>query len=319
MPSQAMLNALFGFNQVMNERLWAIIMEHLTDEQFAQPDDYSHGSIRNQLVHIANAQYNWLRGLLNVPDLPELDADDYSTREAARIVCQQADQVILNHVRDLSAADLERIPGGWDQPVWAGLLQTSHHGTDHRAQILRTLYDFGAPTFEQNFADYMEYRTPMTVQKVIERIGAKRAEWDDLLRQVPVGQMDQPVLDAWTVRDAIAIINWKERKLLDMIRNRAFVEVSFSELPEAEQGSILDASRALPLPALLEEHQATHRTILDAVRALTEDDLNAENIDGFPPDARFWKAIGVATWWSYPAFTKSLRSLLEGDGSSSPA
>lgn len=43
MTSQTMVHALFGFNQAMNERLWAIIMEHLTDAQFAQADSYSRG------------------------------------------------------------------------------------------------------------------------------------------------------------------------------------------------------------------------------------------------------------------------------------
>jgi uncharacterized damage-inducible protein DinB len=96
MTSHAMVRALFGFNQAMNERLWTVIMAHLTDAQFAQPDGYSRGSIRNQLVHMANAQRYWLRGLLNIPDLPELDAEDYPTRETARAVCQQADQECLH-------------------------------------------------------------------------------------------------------------------------------------------------------------------------------------------------------------------------------
>ena len=156
----------------------------------------------------------------------------------------------------------------------------------------------------------------MTVQDLIGHIGTKRAEWDDLLRQVPAGQMNQPVLDAWTVRDAIAILTWKERRLVEIIRNRAVIEVSFRELPEAEQASILDASRALPLPALLDQHQVTHREVLDALRALTDDDLNSERIDGLPPDERFWKAIGAATWWSYPAFSGPLRQLLKGNASS---
>jgi uncharacterized damage-inducible protein DinB len=29
-----------------------------------------------------------------------------------------------------------------------------NHGTDHRAQILRLLYDLGAPTFEQDMIIY---------------------------------------------------------------------------------------------------------------------------------------------------------------------
>jgi len=312
MTSPTMLQAFFGFNQAMNERLWTIVMEHLTDAQFAQEDGYSRGSIRNQIVHMAEAQYYWLRGLLDVPGLPELNPEDYPTRETARTVCQQADQKILTIVGGLSEADLERIPDGWSQPVWAGLLQNANHSTDHRAQILRALHDLGTPTFEQSFVDYMEYLTPMSVQDMIERIGTKRAEWDDLLRQVPTEQMDEPVLDDWTVRDAIAIVTWKERRLIEIIQRRTFTGLSFGELPEAERASVLETSRALPLPALLDQHQMTHHEMLDAIRTLTDDDVNSETMDGLPPDVRFWKAIGAATWWSYPTFSAPLRQLVTG-------
>jgi uncharacterized damage-inducible protein DinB len=315
MTSQAMLQALFGFNQAMNERLWTIITEHLTDAQFVQTDDYSRGSIRNQIVHMANAQHYWLRGLLNASDLPELDAEDYATRAAARTVCRQADQDCLDRVRGLSDAELERMPDIWSQPVWVGLLQLAHHGSDHRAQILRALHDVGAPTFEQNFAIYMENVTSMSVQDLIGRIGAKRAEWDDLLGQVPTGQMDRRAQDTWTVRDLIAILTWKEQRVLEIIRNRAVVEASFGQLPEAEQTAILAASRALPLPALLDRHHGSHGEMLDVLRTLTDDDLNAEGIDGLPPAERFWKAIAAATWWSYPALSATLRQVLEGNPS----
>jgi uncharacterized damage-inducible protein DinB len=311
MTSHAILNALFGFNQAMNARLWSILMEHLTDAQFVQIDGYSRGSIRNQLVHMAEAQYYWLRGLLDVPSLPELDAEDYPTRDAARATCQQADLKLLKIVRDLSEADLERIPDGWSQPVWVGLLQNANHATDHRAQILRTLHDLGAPTFEQNFSDYMENATPLTVQDLIGHIATQRAAWDALLRQVPAEHMDKNVVDAWRVRDAIAILTWKERRLIQIIQTRAFSGVSFGELPAAEQASTLAASRALPLPALLEQHQATHHAMLAALGTLTNDAVNAESLDGLPADVRFWKVIAVAAWWSYSAFTGPLRQLLE--------
>jgi uncharacterized damage-inducible protein DinB len=310
MTSQSMVQALFGFNQTMNERLWTIIMEHLTDAQFTQVDGYSRGSIRNQLVHMANAQHYWLRGLLNIADLPELDPEDYPARAIARSICQKADQECLNSVCSLSQADLERMPDGWSLPVWVGMLQLAQHSTDHRAQILRALHNLGAPTFEQNFVIYMENATPVIVQDLIGQIGAKRAEWDDLLRRVPDGQMDQPVLDAWTVRDAIAILTWKEQQVVEIMRKRAVSEASFGQLPEAEQASLLTASRALPLPALLDKHQATHREMLEALQALTEDELNSEDVDGLPPDERFWKAIAGATWWSYPAFSGPLRQML---------
>jgi uncharacterized damage-inducible protein DinB len=34
-------------------------------------------------------------------------------------------------------------------PVWQALLHTVNHGTDHRAQVLRILQEFEAPTFDQ--------------------------------------------------------------------------------------------------------------------------------------------------------------------------
>lgn len=311
MISQTMVQALFGFNQAMNERLWVILMEHLTDEQFVQTSDYSQGSVRNQIIHMAEAQYYWLRGLLDMPDLPRLEAEAYTTREAARTVCQQADQKILNIVRGLNEADLQRVPDGWSQPVWVGLVQNAQHATDHRAQILRILHDLGVPTFEQNFSDYMENATPMTVDDLIGHIGTKRAEWEEILRLVPPEQMEQPVLDAWSGRDAITILTWKERTMIEIIQNRAFTGLSFGELPEAKQATILEEGRALPLPALLDRHHVTHREMLDALRTLTDDDLNSESIEGLPPDVRLWKVIAVAAWWSYAAFSGPLRELLQ--------
>lgn len=311
MISQAMVQALFGFSQAMNERLWTIIMEHLTDAQFVQTDGYSRGSIRNQLIHMAEAQYYWLRGLLDVPGLPRLEAEAYPTRDAARTVCQQADQRILDIVRGLSEAELERVPDGWSQPVWVGLLQNAQHAVDHRAQILRVLHDLGVPTFEQNFSDYMENATPMTVEDLMGHIGTKRAEWNNILGQVSAEQMEQPVMDGWRVRDVITILTWKERTMIEIVETRAFSGLTFGELPETQQASILEEGRALSLPALLDQHHVTHHEMLDALRTLSDDDLNSQSIDGLPPDVRLWKVIAVAAWWSYSAFSGPLRQLLQ--------
>lgn len=314
MTSQAMINALFGFNQAMNARLWAIVMEHLSDEQFTAEEPYSRGSIRNQLVHMADAIHYWLRGVLDMPNLPELEASDYPTRQAARDACQRADQTCLDVVSGLGAADLERVPEGWSQPVWVALLQLAHHGTDHRAQVLRALHGLGAPTFEQNFAVYMENATPVTMADLLENIRVRRGEWDGLLAQVSPEQLGQPLLEGWTVRDAVAIVTWKEQRLVEILQSRVVSGVSFSELPPAEQARILAASHKLPPEALLEEHQAAHREMLDTLAPLTDEDLNAEGVEGLPPDERFFKVVEGATWWSYALFARALRELLAPGG-----
>lgn len=305
-----MLNALFGFNQAMNDRLWTIILGHLDDEQFTAEDPYSRGSLRNQLVHMAYAHYYWFRGLLNMTHLPVLDARDYPTREEARAVCQQSDRDVLELVRSLSSDDLQHISDGWSQPVWVALLQLAHHGTDHRSQILRTLHDLGAPTFEQNFAEYMENVIPTTAQDLVQNISARRAEWDALLRQLPHEQMSQPLLGDQTVRDVIAMLSWKEQRVTEMIRTRTLVETIFGRLPATEQTAILETARAEPLPALLEQHHTIHRHMLDALQTLSDEDLNTASFAGLAPDQRLWKAIAGTTWWSYPAFYRPLRRLV---------
>lgn len=314
MNSGVVVNGLFGFHQAMNERLWGIIMEHLSDAQFVQDDDYSRGSIRNQLVHMANAQHYWFRAVLNMRDLPELQAEDYGTREAARAICQQVDAECLRRVRGLSEADLERVPDGWSQPVWVALVQVAHHSTDHRAQVLHMLYELGAPTFEQNFAVYMENVTPMSAPELVGHIGAKRAEWEEALQQVSDEQMDQPLLDEWTVRDVVAILTWKEQQVAEIARRRALLETGFGALPQAEQASILEAGRALSLPALLEQHQAAHQEMLQALQTLSDEELNSEEMDGMPPDERFWKMIAGSTWWIYPMFSGVLWWLVRESG-----
>lgn len=312
MNSGTLLTHMFGFNQAVNERLWNDITAHLTDEQFTQVNAYSRGSIRTQLVHMASAQHYWLSAMLDLP-LPELNPDDYPTREAARAVCQQSDQTIMDTVRGMSEADLERVVEGWGQPVWVGLMQVANHSTDHRAQILRAMHDFAAPTLEQNFALYMEYRVPMTVADMLNEISAAQSEWDDLLRQVSAARKDETVLENWTVRDTVAVLTWKERRAAEIVRNRAIANFSFGDLPEAERSRILAENRALPLDALLDRLQAAHRDLLDAVRTLTDTEANAgEGIPNLPEDERFWKIIGWATWMSYPTFINPLREMVNG-------
>lgn len=309
----AVLRAFFGFNQAMNARLWAIVQEHLTEQQFVQENEYSRGSIRNQLVHMAEAQHYWLRGLLDMRELPRLEAQDFPTRAAARSACQQADQTILAAVQRLSEADLGRIPPVWSEPVWVGLLQVAQHGVDHRAQILHALHALGAPTFEQNFAVYMENATPVTMPELWENIHTRWGEWENLLAQATAGQMDQELLEGWTLREAVAILTWKEQRLTEILQSRVVTGVSFSELPQAEQAGILAASRDLPLEALLNQHQAAHRAVLQALRPLTDEELNAEGVRGLPPGERFWKVIEGATWWSYALFARPLRALLAAE------
>jgi uncharacterized damage-inducible protein DinB len=151
-----LFRTLFEYDQALTGRLWESIMT-LSDEQFSQELPYSHGSIRNQMVHMASTQRSWLRGLQADPNARSLRLEpaEYATREQARALSRDASAEVLSYLRGLSDSDLERTVEGMPGPMWQALLHLANHGTDHRAQVLTALADLGAPTFAQDLAHYL--------------------------------------------------------------------------------------------------------------------------------------------------------------------
>lgn len=151
MKSIEIIRALFDYHHALYERVWDSV-EQLSDEQFTQEFEYSHGSIRDQLLHVATTDGRWLRGLQEVPGARSyhLDPADYPTRARVREVWEQISQETRDYLSSLDDEALQRVPTGMGGPVWHGLVHLVNHGTDHRAQILRALSDLDAPTFEQD-------------------------------------------------------------------------------------------------------------------------------------------------------------------------
>jgi uncharacterized damage-inducible protein DinB len=58
---------------------------------------------------------------------------------------------VLEYAASLSEDDLKYQPKNLPLTVWQTLLHLVNHGTDHRAQVLRALHGFDAPTFDQDF------------------------------------------------------------------------------------------------------------------------------------------------------------------------
>jgi uncharacterized damage-inducible protein DinB len=150
------IRAMIKYNYALYRRVWESIA-YLSDEQFVQEIDYSHGSIRNHVVHVATVDGRWLRGLQELPTARQfnLNPSDYVTRESARAAWEATAQDVADYVASLDDAGLERQPQGMYGPVWQVLAHMVNHGTDHRAQILRALHDLGAPTFDQDLILYL--------------------------------------------------------------------------------------------------------------------------------------------------------------------
>ncbi len=157
-----MIRRLYATNEALHRRLWASI-EQLSDEQFVQEVPYSIGSVRNHMVHLASVDQRWLSRVARLPLPDRLRYEDYPTKAAARDVWEEAQALVRGVLATLNEVHLTRtltfdiqrpaspLPITATVAVWQVLLHVLNHNTDHRAQVLRLLHDFGAPTFEQDW------------------------------------------------------------------------------------------------------------------------------------------------------------------------
>lgn len=156
-----MLETLVAYHSALHRRLWDSVMQ-ISDEQFVDDSAYAHGSIRNQLVHLATVETRWLRGLRGDPEARtfQLVPEDYPSRAACQELWEATVEALPAYAASLTEEDLQRRVSGMDEPVWQVLLHLVIHGVDHRAQVLRLLHDHGGPTFPQDFIFYLWSRRP---------------------------------------------------------------------------------------------------------------------------------------------------------------
>lgn len=131
-------------------RVWNSI-EQITEDQFLANNIYSHGSIRNLMVHLASVERRWLAGLKNQEDVPHLKQEGYDTITKAREIFEVVIKDLGDYVLGLTEDELNKSTEKLSEPAWQILLHLINHGTDHRATVLQKLNELGAPSFEQDF------------------------------------------------------------------------------------------------------------------------------------------------------------------------
>jgi len=147
-----LIQPLLQYHETLHRQLWESILG-LSDEQFVQEIPYSHGSIRNQMVHLAAVEGRWLRGLKGIARTPDVQP------RPGRLLSDPPERLPVVrggrpgwavYAATLDEDGLLQVPAGMPGPAWQVDSARGHHGTDHRAQVLRALHDFGAPTFDQD-------------------------------------------------------------------------------------------------------------------------------------------------------------------------
>ncbi|HTP03272.1 MAG TPA: DinB family protein [Anaerolineales bacterium] len=150
---------LYGYHFSENRAMWDRYVASLTQEQFTQEAGYSHGSVRNQLVHMVSADQTWftpLRGL-SVPDM--MDPARFDDRNALRAYWDGLEGDMRAYLAALRDDMLFTRPFGAGEDenliLWQVLIHVVNHGTDHRAQLLRLLNDMGVKTVSQDYIFYV--------------------------------------------------------------------------------------------------------------------------------------------------------------------
>ena len=158
----ALFRHFYDYHFAMNRTIWVQYIIQLSDEAFLQPVDYAHGSVRNQVVHMMSVDDAWFTEMSGRGVPAWLDPAEFADRAQIRAHWDRVERDIRDYLANLRDDQLTDKPfsEGEDQNllVWQVLLHVANHGTDHRAQLLRTLNDLGVKTGPQDYIFYVYER-----------------------------------------------------------------------------------------------------------------------------------------------------------------
>ena len=146
----------YNYHFAENRKIWDYAAQ-LSQEQFTQPVAYSRGSVRDQIVHLMDADEVWFSELRGVAPSELPPADDRKTLRAHWDDIEQSMREYLSTLQDkmLFSKPIREPEEDKDLIVWQVLLHVANHGTDHRAQLLRQLHDLGVKTTSQDYIFYV--------------------------------------------------------------------------------------------------------------------------------------------------------------------
>lgn len=149
---------VYGYHFSQNRELWDQAILSLSQEQFTQNFGYSHGSVRNQIVHLMSVDDTWFCGLRGAEIPQPLNPADFEDRQAIRAYWDRVEQNMREYLAGLDDETLFDKPFAEgedkDLTVWQVLVHVVIHGTDHRAQMLQLLNELGVKTRSQDYIFY---------------------------------------------------------------------------------------------------------------------------------------------------------------------
>lgn len=147
--------AFYEYHFSENRKTWDRYVMALTQEQFEQEVPYSHGSIRNHVVHQINVESAWFTGLRGLDPDKRRRLEGTNDRGEIRTFWDEVEAMQRAYLDGLTDEVLNgrAFPDEEGDTVltWQVLLHVANHATDHRAQMLRVMHDMGVDTQGQDY------------------------------------------------------------------------------------------------------------------------------------------------------------------------
>lgn len=149
------IRTLLDYHYAEQHKVWQDCILQLEEVQFLYDSHYSHGSIRDSLVHVLNGEWLWLERAQGRSPVTRHDASDFPDRAALGARMDEIEAEVRAFAAGLDDAGLaapvqyttaqgERI----DNRVWHILLHIPNHGLIHRAEIMALSDRMGGPSFD---------------------------------------------------------------------------------------------------------------------------------------------------------------------------
>lgn len=156
---------------------------------------------------------------------------------------------------------------------------------------------------------------PLTVAVLLDRLRTERVAWEAALEAVGYQRMTEPgAFGSWSAKDLIAHVTWYEAETVALFATRALPDSALWHMPAAERNAVIQAATAdLPLRVVKAEAQQVFQQLLDAVRALTDQELNdPQCFADMPADWLPWQVIVGNTYEHYAQHLAELRAWRDG-------
>ena len=140
---------LYEYNAWANARILNAAAQ-VTPEQFLAPAPFSHGGLRETLVHTLFAEWIWRNRWEGRSPTSWLLPEDFPTFESLQSRWQTEEKILMTFVENVGEDNLEKIihykrMGGEPREniLWHLMAHFVNHGTQHRSEAAAMLTEYG--------------------------------------------------------------------------------------------------------------------------------------------------------------------------------